>query len=82
MGESFKEYSCIQDFEADFPQKVSLKILNLTDYYSISHLLSISPKTIDNLNWKYWYLVGIMQVLTFEILKFRIYESLNFHPCF
>ena len=27
MGESFQDYSWIQDFEADFPQKVSLKIL-------------------------------------------------------
>ena len=25
MGESFQYYSWIQDFEADFPQKVSLK---------------------------------------------------------
>ena len=28
IGESFQNYSWIQDFEADFPQKVSLKILN------------------------------------------------------
>ena len=28
MGESFQDYSLIQDFEADFPQKVSRKILN------------------------------------------------------
>ena len=28
MGEKFQDYSWIQDFEADFPQKVSLKILN------------------------------------------------------
>ena len=28
MGEGFQDYSWIQDFEADFPQKVSLKILN------------------------------------------------------
>ena len=28
MGESFQDYSRIQDFEADFPQKVSLKMLN------------------------------------------------------
>ena len=25
MGESFQDYSWIQDFEADFPKKVSLK---------------------------------------------------------
>ena len=29
MGESLQDYSWIQDFEADFPQKVSLKILNM-----------------------------------------------------
>ena len=28
MGEGFQDYSCIQDFEADFPQTVSPKILN------------------------------------------------------
>ena len=28
MDESFQEYSLIQDFEADFPKKVSLKMLN------------------------------------------------------
>ena len=28
MGEIFQDYSWIQDFEADFPQKISLKILN------------------------------------------------------
>ena len=28
MGKFFQNYSFIQDFEADFPQKVSLKILN------------------------------------------------------
>ena len=28
MGESFQDYTWIQDFEADFPEKVSLKMLN------------------------------------------------------
>ena len=28
MGESFQDYSWIQDFEDDFPQKVILKVLN------------------------------------------------------
>ena len=28
MGKSFQDYSWIHDFEADFPQKVSLKMLN------------------------------------------------------
>ena len=30
--------------------KVGLKMLNLTDYNSISHLFSVSLKTIDQLN--------------------------------
>ena len=28
MGESFQDYSKIQDFEADFSKKVSIKMLN------------------------------------------------------
>ena len=47
MGESFKKYSWIQDFEADFPQKVSLKMLNKGDYNSFSDLFSVCLKTID-----------------------------------
>ena len=46
MGKSFQDYSGIQDFEADFPQKDSLKMLNLADYNNISHLLSVSLKSI------------------------------------
>ena len=40
MGESFQDYSCIQDFEVDFPQKVSLKMLNQGDYNSFIFSLS------------------------------------------
>ena len=39
MGESFQDYSWIQDFEADFPQKVSLKILNSAGNNSFSDLV-------------------------------------------
>ena len=49
MGESFQDYFGIQDFEADFPQKVSLKILNKEDYSSLFALYSSYLKTIDNL---------------------------------
>ena len=28
MGESFQDYSWIKNFEANFPKKVSLKMLN------------------------------------------------------
>ena len=38
MGESFQDYSEIQDFEADFPSKVSLKLLNQGDYNVFSDL--------------------------------------------
>ena len=38
MGDIFQDYSLIQDFEADFPQKVSLKILNSGDNNSFSDL--------------------------------------------
>ena len=52
MGESFQDYSWIQDFEADFHRKSASKIMNLACYNSISHLFSVSLKTIDHLNWK------------------------------
>ena len=39
MGESFQDYSWIQDFEADFLWKVSLKILNLADSYGFFDLI-------------------------------------------
>ena len=38
MGESLQDYSWIQDFEADFPQKVSLKMLNSAGNSSFSDL--------------------------------------------
>ena len=41
MGESFQVYSWFQDFEADFPWKVSLNILNKADYNSFSNLLQL-----------------------------------------
>ena len=73
VGESFQDYSWIQDFDADFPQKVSLKMLNQEDYInSFSDLFSVCQKTIQHLNWKLWIFSG---------RKFRILEILNFHPC-
>ena len=52
MDESFQDYSLIQDFEADFPQRVGLKMLNLGDDNSFSVLFSICLKRIDHLNLK------------------------------
>ena len=50
MDESFQDYSCIQDFEADFLWKVSLKILKKADYDSFSDLFLASLKTVDHFN--------------------------------
>ena len=61
MGRSFQDYSQIQIFEADFPQKVSLKMLNLADYDSFSDLFSVYLLSnwsfkleIVNILWDYW----------------------------
>ena len=51
-GWNFQDYSWIQEFEADFPHKVSLKLLNQTDNDSFSDLLSIYLLTIDYLNFE------------------------------
>ena len=48
MGERFQDFYLIQDFEADFPKKVSLKMLNSADYYSFSDLYSVCHKRIDH----------------------------------
>ena len=37
--------------------------------------------TIIHLSLKLFIIVGILQVLKFEFLKFRILETLNFYPC-
>ena len=47
MGESFQDYSWIQDFEADF-QKVGLKMLNSAGNNSFSDLVSVSIKLFDH----------------------------------
>ena len=61
MGESFQGYHkfrilrltfCgIQDFEADFLWKVSLKMLNKADFNSFSGLFSVHLRTIDYLTY-------------------------------
>ena len=60
MGESFQDYSLIQDFEADFPYKVSLKMLNYGDYNSFYDLFSDYLNTINHINIK---------LFIFEILQ-------------
>ena len=44
-------------------------------------LFSVYLKTIDHLSLKLLIFVGILQVLRFDLKKFRILEILNFHPC-
>ena len=53
MGESFQDYSWIQDFEADFPKKVSLKMLNSAAKHSFSDLVSSYLKVFDLLTWNF-----------------------------
>ena len=50
MGGSFQDYSLIQDFEVDFPQKVSLKMLNKADFNSLFDLFSVHLWAIDHFN--------------------------------
>ena len=62
MGESFLDYSWIQDFEDDFPQKVILKILYSGDNISFFDLFSVCQKTIGHLILKLRIFSGILQV--------------------
>ena len=81
MGESFQDYSWIHDFDADFPQKVSPKIVNYSDSNGHFGFTSVDLKTIDHLNLKWFIFFGKLQVLRFDFQKFRILEMLNFDPC-
>ena len=55
-------------------------MLNQADFDSFSDKFSDDFITINHLNMKLFIFVGILQVLKFEVLKFRILEILNFHP--
>ena len=48
MGESFQDYSWIQDFEADFPLKVSLKMLSSAGNNSFYGVVSVYLKVFDH----------------------------------
>ena len=56
-------------------------MLNSADYNRSSDLFSDYLNTINHLNMKLFIFIGILQVLKFDFLKFRILEILNFHPC-
>ena len=79
--ESFQDYSWIQDFEADFPQKVSLKMLNWADFNSFIDLFSVCLWAIDNLNLKL--LTLCRHTASFKIWIWKVKDFWNFklHPC-
>ena len=81
LGESFQDYSLIQDFEDDFLQKVILKMLNEGDYISFSGLFSVCLRTIDHLILKLWIFSGHTASFKIEISKVQDFGNLNFHPC-
>ena len=68
MGESFQNYSKIQDFKADFPQ-VSLKMLNKAYYNNLSDLFSGDLMTVDHLNLKFLVCVDILKFFDLRFLK-------------
>ena len=75
MGESFQDYSWIPDFEADFPQKVILKILNQADSYIFFDLISVYLKTFKHFILKLFIFIGKLQVLRFD---FQVQDFGNF----
>ena len=55
-------------------------MLNWADYNRFCDLFSDYLNTINHLNMKLFIVIGILQVLKFELLlKFRILEIWNFH---
>ena len=65
-----------------FKLHVYFTIINWTDRAEQTKLTVIREvKIFDHLNLIFYCFVGILQVLSFEFLKFRILEILNFHPC-
>ena len=69
-----------KDFEADFPQKVSLKILNWADYYGFFDLISVYLKTIDHLNLKLLIFIGKLQVSRFDFQKDQDFGNFELPP--
>ena len=83
-SESFQDYSWIQDFEDDFPQKVNLKMLNEGDYISLSDLFTICLRAIDHLILKLWIFSGHTASFKIEVKKvqdfgnFQLSQTVNF----
>ena len=80
MVESYQDYSRIQDFEADFPQKVSLKMLNSGDHNSFSDLFTIFRRTIDHLNLKLRIFSGHNASFKIGVLKVQDFGNFELSP--
>ena len=78
MGESFQDYSWIQDFEDDFSQKV--KLLNSGDYISFSDLFSVCLRTTNHLNLKLWICSGHTASFKIEISKVQDFGNFELSP--
>ena len=82
IGESFQDYSWIQDFEADFLWKVSLKIMNSVDYDRISDLFSVKIKTINIQTCNCDYFEGILQVFKIWVFKVQDFGNYELSPMY
>ena len=83
-GLKFSKLFLNSGFEADFPQKVRLKMQNLANYNSTSHLLSVSLQSIGHFNQKM--LIFCRHNASFEICiskvqNFRNFELLPMYCC-
>ena len=70
MGESFQDYSWIQDFEADFPGKSASK-----SWIQQIIIGSVCLKTTDHLNFKLWIFSGNIASFKIRVLKFQGFRN-------
>ena len=75
-----QDYSLIQDFEADFQLKVSLKMLNLGDYNRFSYLYTVCLKTTDHLNLNIRIFTG--HTASFGVSKVQDFGNFELSPMF
>ena len=79
-GASFQDYSWIQDFEADFPQTVSLK--SWIKEIKIAFLIYFQSglKTIGHLNLNFWIFSGHIASFKIRVLKFQDFGNFELSP--
>ena len=81
MGESFKDYSCIQNFEDDFPpQESHPQNAELRRLISFSDLFLVCLRTIDHLILKLWIFSGYTASFTIEISKVQDFGNSELSP--